>query len=374
MVRDPDGWLHRAKQLPITRVAQALGMDVRRASQLAPCPLCGWKQRSRSDRRPPIVVYEGSGWYCFHCREGGSSVDLVSAAVLGTRRPCGTQWADVRDWFRSLGVGDSSVSTAARAFSTEIIVTPVSDETLRRVPRDELLALWDACKPLDYAGAEHPLYGATLDFLARRRGQAAVPPLEPASQARLDLGRQLPAPDAYRWPAWWPAGWAATFRLVVLARELDGTPASLHGRAICEVAGGKTRWPRSPDGGRYSAGRLLFADRLGLELLRSSLSEVLHGVIIVEGLTDFLTTAQAVRSIGLQAAVLGGVSGSFRALSELRERWPVGVPAFAATDDDEPGANGRRPGDQYAARIAAALSPIEVRRARPNGWTPRARS
>ena len=373
MLRDLNGWLAEAKQLPITRVAQALGLTVHRARQLSPCPLCRWRQRSRRDKRPPIDTYEGRRWHCFHCGHGGSGIDLVSAALLGSCRPCGPmQWAEVRAWFQSHGVGDAPAFTARRALSTEVITARGPDETRRRVPQDELLALWEACRPLDYAGVEHPLYKATRDYLLRRRGQAADLPLDPAAQARLDLGRQLPAPNAYGWPAWWPARWATTFRLVVLARELDGTPASLHGRAIREVGSGKTRWPRSPDGVRYSAGRLLFADKLGLEMLRSSLSEVLNGVIIVEGLTDFLTTAQAVQSSGLPVAVLGGVSGSFKALSELRERWPPGVPAFAATDDDEVRPNGRRPGDDYAADIADALGPIEVRRVHPDAWFDRA--
>jgi len=203
----------------------------------------------------------------------------------------------------------------------------------------------------------------------------------PTALAPLDLVRI--APLRLVWPAWWPKWWARTFRLVVRAYEADGTPASLHARAVpmfrsggtgpvceaCAKADGpdrapllgpdakgraacptcswrpkrKTTWPKG-----YEAAELLFADPGGLALLRGETPENIRGVLVCEGLTDLAAAAMAVARERLPLAVLGATSGGFVTLA--RVRWPDGLRFYDGMDPDPPGR-------KYAAEARAALHP-----------------
>jgi hypothetical protein len=214
----------------------------------------------------------------------------------------------------------------------------------RRPPLEELKALWAASARVDrLEGSPHSPDRAVVAFM-RKRG------LRPPELAALDVARVLPLPDAYKWPAWWPERWARTWRLAVLAYEPYGRARSLHARAVLDGIEAKTLWPK----GCFMRG-LLFADAAGRALMRGTPPPSLDGVIVVEGLTDFLAMCLAMSEAGRPTAVLGGTAGSFAALS--RVSWPEGCPAFVATDEDPTG-------ERYAAEVHAALPTADVRRVR----------
>jgi hypothetical protein len=214
----------------------------------------------------------------------------------------------------------------------------------RRPPLEELKKLWAASARVDRIEASpHPSDRAVVAFMARRG-------IWPPELAALDVARVLPLPDAYAWPAWWPEKWARTWRLAILAYEPYGRARSLHARAVRDGIEAKTLWPKG-----CSMRGLLFADAAGQALMRGKPPPSLDGVIVVEGLTDFLATCLAMSEAGRSTAVLGGTAGSFAALSEVS--WPEGCPAFVATDEDPTG-------ERYAAEVRAALPSADVRRVR----------
>lgn len=249
--------------------------------------------------------------------------------------------------------------------------SPVARPPARhRPPPGELAALWHACRPVDETQLQPaPEDLAASSFFAFRRWW---PPL----LASLGIARLTPLADAYSpWPAWWPKSWAghvdargrvsSAWRLAVLAYEPDGRAASLHARSICACPAcdryaclcdpkpprrePKTRWPYDCD-----ASGLLFADAGGHRLLTGARDAALAGVLITEGLTDFLAAAMDVRDMRAPFAVLGAASGGFGALA--RVAWPDALPAFVAVDTDTAG-------QQYAAEIRRALPPsVRLRR------------
>lgn len=194
-----------------------------------------------------------------------------------------------------------------------------------RPPRDEVDAFWNSCSSVtSNVGADVAL------FLSRRR-------IFPMDLERLDVLRVTPLELGRAWPAWWPERWSTAWRLVTRAYEPDGTLASLHARAVADVTP-KTRWPYD-----CRADGLVFADRLGVELLRGR-ADNFDRVLVVEGLTDL--AAAALWAEGRRVAVLGITSGSAAALGSIR--WPSGVPVSVGTDTDDAG-------ERYAQAVAAAI-------------------
>lgn len=194
-----------------------------------------------------------------------------------------------------------------------------------RPPLAEVESFWNACSPV--TSTAHASQVAL--FLSRRR--IFAPAL-----AEIDLLRC--APLEHEWPAWWPARWSPTWRLVTRAYEPDGTLASVHARAVVDGASPKTRWPYD-----CRADGLLFADRLGVELLRGDAANF-DRVLVVEGLTDLAAAAQL--AVGKRVAILGITSGSAPALAKIR--WPSGVPVWVGTDDDGPG-------ERYARAVESSV-------------------
>jgi hypothetical protein len=181
-----------------------------------------------------------------------------------------------------------------------------------------------------------------------------------------DLARVTPLRGA--WPAWWSPWRAQTWRLIVRAWTARGELASVHARAITTTPlidgepSGKDAWPKG-----YTCGRLFFADRHGLELLRGTPHPALFAVVICEGLTDWLAASAwfARRQLRLNrtgggtdapsVAVLGGVSGSFPALADVP--WPDRPLDIVAAVDEDPA------GDGYLLQIVDALAGRTIRRA-----------
>lgn len=220
-----------------------------------------------------------------------------------------------------------------------------------RPDQEELAALWNASSAiaapslLECDDTEDPAIALAHKLLAAR-GCA------PGDVAAFDLARLLPSRRAHLYPQWWPARWAAAWRIAVRAYEPDGRFASIHARAIIEGARPKTRWPRS-----CAAVGLVFADSAGVRLLNSKwAADDIEAVIVVEGLTDFLAASPWTSRTQLRAPVLGVAAGGASAFESILI--PAGIPIVIATDTDHAG-------DEYAMQIRNAVaSHVKVERMR----------
>lgn len=307
----------------------------------------GWKARCiwHDERTPSMGVRLRNGelgLWCFGaCARGGDVFHLVAAA----------RGLDlVRDFKEVLAAAAAlaGVDLGAAPPPPAAPRAAPSPAPPKRVPFEELRALWMAaasvCPPNGTLVTEE--LQLVLGFLSGRDWWP------PRALSDLDIVRVLPLPESYAFPRWWRASWARCWRLAVVGREPDGTPASLHARAVTPPPEGKPkeRWPWETEEGYQSVG-LLFADPAGLELLRGKPRAGLDGVLITEGLTDFVTASLEVAARRLPFAVLSAVNGSFPALGKVR--WPAGLDAFVFTDPD-------RAGDRYAEQVCDALPAVRV--------------
>jgi len=294
---------------------------------------------------------DGAGWRCHKCGATGDGIDLVAFHQEGRRLRELDRDAQqrVRAWCEAQGW-----STAPATPSS----APNKPTTIVRPPQDQVQRFWRASRPLTDA-REHD--AEALAFLCERGLEPAVDAITAA-----DLARLTPARNGTHWPAWWPAGRARAWRLLVPAFDARGVLTSLHARAVKPVVNdqGETMprqlWPGSRKGTRYDALGLFFADAIALAMMRGEVVEGLRTLLICEGLTDWLAAAAWCRVQGRDdVAVLGGVAGSFPALAELSV--PEGVRVFAAVDADPAG-------DRYFAQIHHALPVAGVQRLRlPRG-------
>lgn len=320
-------WWEIAAAVPVSEVAAALGLETVR-SGLSPCPACGAERR---DRRGAVGLRrDDRGWHCFKCQVSGDGIDLAALALFEKRgrELRAEQAVELRAWFAARGwCPPEDVAVEIPKWKPPPPKPPVPP---KRVPRVELKALWEACVPVDPAG----IVGA---FLRERE-------MEP--EALLPgMIRQLP--EEWTWPRWWPAPWSRSWQLVALLREPDGSPVAFHGRAV-DGATPKTRNPL----GAEVAGTFL-ASSEGLALLRGESKA--DEVLVVEGFTDWLRAALICAG---RMPVLGGISGSFRALGEVR--WPEGCRVWIATDEDAAG-------ERYAQQAQEALGDRARRLMLPDG-------
>jgi hypothetical protein len=344
---EEQNWIAQVKErVLVLEVAAALGLKVQDHS-FGPCPKCNAERRGKGERRPPCgVTNGGKGWKCWTCNKTGDAVTLV-ALVTGGNPPSkgdGKGWAAVRaecarrGWCDAadarkgpqkapgLRRGRARLSTLAATPSTPP-VDRAANAVRTRPPPEELSALWDAAGPVT-ADA-----GVTSWAKAR-------PELDLVLVGALDLARVL---DGNSNPAWWP--YPAVFRLAALAFDARGERASLQARAVALARNGKTRNPKG-----YSPGPVWFANAAGQAMLRGEAAEDLAGVLVCEGLTDWLATSCAADREGLALAVLGAIEGSWAPLAEVR--LPEGVPVYLAPDvGDKDGK-----GDHYAEKARKALA------------------
>ncbi len=337
-------WIDEARR-PVLDVAAALGVPADSRRGMA-CPTCGAERRDRK-RGAVGLRQDGAGWRCHKCGATGDGIDLVAFHLENRRLRELDRDAQqrVRAWFEAQGW--SSTPAAPRA-------APSRPTTLVRPPQGEVQRFWDASRPLTEA-REHDT--EALGFL-RERG------LEPALEtiATVDLARLTPARNGTPWPAWWPAGRARAWRLLVPAFDARGLLTSLHARAVTPVVNDKGEplprqlWPGSRSGIRYDASGLFFADPIALAMMRGEVVDGLHTLLICEGLTDWLAAAAWCRVHGRDdVAMIGGVAGSFPALTGVAV--PEGVRVLAAVDADPAG-------DRYFAQIRHALPNAALQRLR----------
>lgn len=338
-------WLDEARR-PVGEVAEALGLDgdVRRGFT---CPVCREDHRDR--RRGAVGLRrDAAGWRCHRCGEGGDAIDLVAWHLGGARfRDLGAEdRRRVRAWFGSAPSEPTSWSSPK----------PSPAPAIQRPPRDEVDALWAAALPL----ASCLPGGVAPDARAARflRGRGLLDLADAIAAA--DLARLMPT-GGIACPTWWPSGRLALWRLVVRAWQVGGEAVSVHARAVEDRPATrdgepmpKQLWPGSRGGPRYDVSGLFFADPAAQRLLRGD-AFGLARVLVCEGLTDWLSAAGwCRRNGGDDVAVLGGVSGSFPALAQVR--WPEQpIDVVVAIDHDAAG-------DRYVEQIRAALPGRRLRR------------
>lgn len=344
------GWVDEVATRPVAEVTAALGWGGSDRKGW-PCPACRETSRGSSDKRGPVGTTRGGrGWRCHRCDAHGDALDYV-ALVLGMprlRECTREQRRAIRTWCAEQGW----TLTPTSPYQVVPGWTPRPREETRpaavRPPRAQVDALWRMSTRTD----------ADLDVVEWMEGRG----LDPRVVADHDLARVTPS-RLPRWPAWWPGGRARTWRVVVRAWDRLGEPVSLHARAVGqppEVNGRrlpKTLWPKGMD-----SGGLLFADAAGVRLLRGA-AEGLWGLVVAEGLTDWLALAAYAATRPPGVAVVGGTSGGWSALQGVR--LPDGCDVVVAVDEDAAG-------DRYAVEICTALRRTEVRRLRPSDLTRRA--
>lgn len=313
----------------IPGVLNGLGLEPRRAGPRFDliCPYCGERKAHCAPPvggRPPMVFCNRRLKCDLGAREG---VPLFT--LLAERRG---------------GSAEAIATLRALAGRPARSVAPAPPPPRARPPLAEVAALWNASDPVCRAtfGAEPAADAGAEAAWALLRAKGS----EPGDVAAFDLARLLPPPGAFPHPRWWPESWATEWCIAVPAYEPDGTLASIHARAAHADAEPKTRWPLG-----CGAAGLLFAGEHGRAFLRGDeeLRRELSGVLIVEGLTDFLRAslwALEMRSRSTCLAVLGVAAGGAQAFAHVR--WPAGLPCIVATDAD-------RAGDTYAAAVQSAL-------------------
>ncbi len=341
----------------VSDVAARLGLAVdRRGRSLfaSPCPLCSAATRhtKTKDKRGALGLrQDGRGWRCFQCDAHGDAAKLAAAVVCGTTTPPPERWADVRRRCAELGLCEPDPRDTGAAPAVAYVPPPprvMEEAPPVRPPASELRALWDAALPLDAV----PSWEGGAAWCGDVRTYIASRGFDVMTLAGLDVARILP-PKAGDGTAWWPAGWADRWRLAVLAYEANGEPATLQARAV----DGSTTGPKTRNPLGLEVRGALFADGLGRAVLAGTFTG--PGIVVVEGLTDFLTASQLVTEFRPEArpAVLGVVAGSAAALAGVcvAERVRLNV----LTDNDDTG-------DRYFKAVAGALSWLNGSRIRLN--------
>ena len=308
--------MHERVEVPdVDAVASRLGLQSS-GGRYFPCLSCGAKRDPKA-RRGPLWT-KGPRWACGACGERGDTLTLISWSLHQQAKAKGAQFVEVLRWLDSDLVRESIAEAKERP-------SPVKT----RAPEAELRALLQASTPV--ARTADP---DTIAFL-RGKGISTRTPavvLPPSSHRVYNIMSKT----------WWPSGRAAMgWRLAVPAFTGSGTLAGMHARSVTRQST-KTLWAKGVD-----SAALLFANGLALELLRGQPASV-ERVLIVEGFSDYLYAAGQ-HLPGL--AVFGLESGSAPALRLIR--FPE-VPIFCSPHNDGTG-------DNYAAAVAAAVSPRLVR-------------
>ncbi len=340
-----ESWIEQANQQPLSEIAQALGLEVRR-DRIGPCPACGERQE-RSVRRLCVGLVRGDRqWVCNRCGTGGDGVALVSWSTLGraTRGLDPEQWRALREWF-----GDPRPAPQA---------VPGLPPQPDYPPQAEVIRLWGGFRRPDL---DSPVAG----WLSERR-------IDVARAAALDLVRESPqnspvplgAGERRVQAPGWP--WVAALPLW----DCAGSLRSLVFRAVQAPPEWLPRKSLALRG--YARAGLVFADPLALGLLRGlSGVEAKAGdagvrwdgkVFIVEGEPDFLTLATLPDRVsgGATSAVFGTVSAT-ALLAAVGRRIPADAAVYLCPDQDEPGRRAMHRTRQEALSHVDRVFSIDIR-------------
>jgi len=263
---------------------------------------------------------------------------------------------------RSLGQGKSNPNYDGQ---------PSVDPQCHFPPADEIATFWDSCRPLNEKHSDK-IYLDTIKYLRSRKFDV--------SRISPDIARALPSgnnimtggnnivpnntqigtktpSDSHKYrhfvaPSWFPAPWLKAYGLVAPAYDATGKLVTLQARAIYSDKKPKTVWPKG-----YGCKNSMFANDRGRALLRGKWQANLAGVVIVEGLTDYISASvwacrkesdRRSAGTGLCEAfgVLGIYQGGINALRGIQ--WPAGTNVIISTDNDAQG-------DKYAGEIRKCL-------------------
>lgn len=349
-------WQDQVKARSVSEVlARASIETVRAGSDVSfPCLACGKGKRHTkggSDKRQAAkVVREGRGFWCEPCGAKGSALDV--AALLVVEKQTGLtpdEWGKVRQWSAANGLceADSREQGAAPRVAYKPPPPRPPAPELERLPVAEVASLWAECSRLDAA----PSWAGGMAWCSEARGYLAGRALDVGTLATLDAARIAPPPDRYSWPAWWPSSWSKTWRVAVPLFDAKGVMVAMQARSIVASEEKKTR---NPLGSGVVSGTF-FASAGGLEVLRGTYSG--PGLVLVEGLTDYLAAAQLAAELEPERrpAVLGVVAGSARSLVATNVK--ASCRLVVLTDNDEQG-------ERYFREIAAALPELNGFRVR----------
>ena len=329
-----DNWIATLRARGPADVGRAFGLvhGERGPGFLEPCPACGADKRhpSRKDKRGAVgLTRDGGGWKCHQCEEGGDAVTLAAWLAAGRVPGKGDArgWSDVRQVCAERGLcePDARRSSAERVkVAPRPIPAPRKAEPPKRLPAEEVAALWAACLPV----LDDPEVAA---WLRDKRGLDAGE-VEARDLARaLPKGRRVPRWARFMGTAWNEA--AQGFRVLFPMFDSAGRMVCLRARALAPQAANGSDKAAAPAGSEVRG--LVLANSLGRLLLSgaplgdgSSAAELVAraGLVVAEGEPDFLTLATWWSDRDTTApAVLGVVAGSWRADSaELAEKVPDG--------------------------------------------------
>lgn len=309
-------WFAQVKAWSVAEVAARFGRPVqRRGLDVSfPCPACGKERRHTKgpDQRAAAKVGNEGGWWCEPCGARGDAVNLAAVCVTGRLKPASPEgWREVRRECAALGLCEADPRDATAPTGRKYEPPPLElrvEQAPARAPTAEVLALWGVAERLDAVPSWDDggrWCGDAQTFLAARG-------FDVSRLASLDVARILPTEGRHAWPGWWPASWSTSWRLAVPLYGLGAELVGLQARAI-DGADLKTM---NPKGVSIRGG--FFADDGGLEVLRGTWSG--GAVVLVEGLTDFLTAAQLAADLepNRRPAVLGLVAGSAQALATMK--------------------------------------------------------
>lgn len=297
---------------PTAAMAERLGMT-RDRGRWGPCQVPTCQVSRLRDGRAPVRIND-NGWWCNACgTRGNDGIDLVSYRLLG--RPGKEALADfprVLAWIE--GRGAAAPLEGNRQQEPEREAKPP--------PSREVAALFNRSK----RAHEDPQVAEYL------RSRGIRPSLAPAWAVPEDFGAE-----------WWPHPWSKTWRLLVPAWGPQGQVRTLHARAVVQTTEGKTRWPRG-----CSAGATVFADQIGRRALRGDWSGI-RRIMVVEGLTDFISTSAAILNEGREGTGTWAVESGSESCLKLVRTIPD-VRFLIGTHDDVDG-------DRYALKAIDALAP-----------------
>ena len=339
-------WIQSAKNARITTAAASLQYSRGNGQSIYPCPSCGLLERGSNDKKRGPVGFARNemAWQCYQCGSKGDVVDFVSHHFFQQplRNLEKNQRSVIRDWFAEQGYCTPSgvPSHIQPDPTTRPVVTPMPTKGYVRPPENELQQLWSASTTVEAALEQPATFANRLGkWLIDRRFSPKL--LDTTACIRI-----LPLPNEYKYPEWFPHQWGGIYRVAAPCFEPDGTFASIHCRSVTytkgrQPSGSKTRWPTG-----YEAGGLMMANSYAQRMMQSTLSSSIDGLLICEGITDYMRACEQAHRESLRLAIVAGTSGSYKALGKMSI--PSDLKIFIATDSDASG-------DDYAVTICDQL-------------------
>lgn len=340
----PTDWVAEVREAGPVAVGEAFGaLRTMRAGAprqgLTPCPACKAENRTtahhQDNRRGPVGLSpDGLGWVCHVCGAKGDAVTLACVLAGQGAKLTGGNAREVRQACERVGLvtPEGATPRAPRPKPAPFVPSYPPKSELVQLFMHQAVALADACD-------------TELDLLL------ALRKLDKTKLAAADVVRFLPRGATV--PAWATKGgkpWSNTpYRLLAPLWTAAGEWVSVHARAVTETDP-KSANPYEPTTG-YQVGGLVLACPLAQGMLYGREGATEHvrrnGLVIAEGLPDWLTVIAQEHGKPEAMAVVGIVSGSWT--QEHADKVPTNCRVLIATDKD----NG---GDKYAEKIAQTLA------------------